>query len=472
MIQTIRKAWGIPELRKKIIFTLLILLIFRIGNAITVPYVDVGLLETYLDQMGGTILGLYNVMSGGAFAQATVFALSIQPYINASIIIQLLTVAIPALERLAKDGGEEGRKKIQSITRYTTVGIAILQAVGYYFMMRNYNLLASDATGIWPALVIVVSFIAGSSFVMWMGEQVTEFGIGNGISIILFAGILSRIPTSVSSLYSGVVSWANGGAAADGALHPALVVFCLLLALLLAAGVAYQTNWGKYQFAQLCMTTSHYGKAMDTFADLKGYEDSADKETDARYQLAMQHMEKGKYQKAAFHLRKLGDYQDSETQLVTAETQLLQGAQVGDTVPFGTCDWVVLDAQSDGALLTLEKPLKEPQCFNEQKAEVSWTDASLCRWLNDRWMTETFSAEEQAMLRDSDAKSKVFLLSDAEWRSYGSQIKPVKCNWWLRTPSTQKGCAMFVDPYGTIMEAGYPVNAVMKVRPTVWVSYQ
>lgn len=254
--------------------------------------------------------------------------------------------------------------------------------------------------------------------------------------------------------------------------HPALVVFCLLLALLLAAGVAYQTNWGKYQFAQLCMTTSHYGKAMDTFADLKGYEDSADKETDARYQLAMQHMEKGKYQKAAFHLRKLGDYQDSETQLVTAETQLLQGAQVGDTVPFGTCDWVVLDAQSDGALLTLEKPLKEPQCFNEQKAEVSWMDASLCRWLNDRWMTETFSAEEQAMLRDSDAKSKVFLLSDAEWRSYGSQIKPVKCNWWLRTPSTQKGCAMFVDPYGTIMEAGYPVNAVMKVRPTVWVSYQ
>lgn len=254
--------------------------------------------------------------------------------------------------------------------------------------------------------------------------------------------------------------------------HPALVVFCLLLALLLAAGVAYQTNWGKYQFAQLCMTTSHYGKAMDTFADLKGYEDSADKETDARYQLAMQHMEKGKYQKAAFHLRKLGDYQDSETQLVTAETQLLQGAQVGDTVPFGTCDWVVLDVQSDGALLTLEKPLKEPQCFSEQKAEVSWTDASLCRWLNDRWMTETFSAEEQAMLRDSDAKSKVFLLSDAEWRSYGSQIKPVKCNWWLRTPSTQKGCAMFVDPYGTIMEAGYPVNAVMKVRPTVWVSYQ
>lgn len=209
MIQTIRKAWGIPELRKKIIFTLLILLIFRIGNAITVPYVNVAALKVQLDSMGATILGLYNVMSGGAFANATVFALSIQPYINSSIIIQLLTVAIPALERLAKDGGEEGRKKIQSITRYTTVGIAILQAFGYYMMMKNYNLLESGATGIWPALVIIVTFIAGSSFVMWMGEQVTEFGVGNGISIILFAGILSRVPVMVSGMVTGVQTWSG-----------------------------------------------------------------------------------------------------------------------------------------------------------------------------------------------------------------------------------------------------------------------
>ena len=198
MIQTIRKAWGIPELRKKIIFTLLILLIFRIGNAITVPYVNTAALKAQLDVMGATILGLYNVMSGGAFANATVFALSIQPYINSSIIIQLLTVAIPALERLARDGGEEGRKKIQAITRYTTVGIAVLQSIGYYMMMKNYNLLQPGADGIWPALVIIVTFIAGSSFVMWMGEQVTEFGVGNGISIILFAGILSRVPVMVS----------------------------------------------------------------------------------------------------------------------------------------------------------------------------------------------------------------------------------------------------------------------------------
>ena len=207
MIQTVRKAWAIPELKKKIVFTLLILLIFRIGNAITVPYIDVAQLEAQLRGMGATILGLYNVMSGGAFATATVFALSIQPYINSSIIIQLLTVAIPYLENLAKDGGEEGRKKIQSITRYTTVAIAILQAVGYYMMMKRYGILAPGAEGIWPALVIIVSFIAGSSFVMWMGEQVTEFGVGNGISIILFAGIVSRVPTMVSSMVQGVSRW-------------------------------------------------------------------------------------------------------------------------------------------------------------------------------------------------------------------------------------------------------------------------
>ena len=205
MIQTIKKAWAIPELRKKIVFTALILLIFRIGNAIPVPYVDTKLLGDYLSQMSTTVLGLYDVMSGGAFASATVFALGVQPYINSSIIIQLLTVAIPALERLARDGGEEGKKKIQSITRYATVAIAILQAIGYYFMMKNYSLLEQD--GIWVALVIIVTLIAGSSFVMWMGEQVTEFGVGNGISIILFAGILARIPNMISSMVDGVQRW-------------------------------------------------------------------------------------------------------------------------------------------------------------------------------------------------------------------------------------------------------------------------
>ena len=196
MIQTIRKAWGVPELRKKIVFTLLILLIFRIGNAIPVPYINTTLLGNYLDSMSGTVLGLYNVMSGGAFAEATVFALGVQPYINSSIIIQLLTIAIPALERLARDGGEAGKKKIASITRYATVAIALLQGFGYYMICKNYNI--REQQGIWPALVIIVSFVAGSSFVMWLGEQVNEFGVGNGISIILFAGILSRVPNMVT----------------------------------------------------------------------------------------------------------------------------------------------------------------------------------------------------------------------------------------------------------------------------------
>ena len=200
MIQTIRKAWAIPELRKKLGFTALLLLIFRIGNAITVPYVDVNMLGQYIEAMSTTVLGLYNVMSGNAFATATIFALGVQPYINSSIIIQLLTVAIPALQRMAREGGEEGKKKIQSITRYATIIIAVLQGWGYYSIMKQGAILTQQ--GIWPALVIIVSFVAGSAFVMWLGEQITEFGVGNGISMILFAGIISRIPSAVSTGYA------------------------------------------------------------------------------------------------------------------------------------------------------------------------------------------------------------------------------------------------------------------------------
>ena len=205
MIQTIRRAWNIPELRKKILFTAMMMLIFRIGNAIPVPYVNTAMLKTYLDQMSTTVLGLWNAMSGGAFQAATLFALGVQPYINSSIIIQLLTVAIPALERWAREGGEEGKKKIQLLTRYATVAIAVLQGVGYYILMKNnMNILTSDS--IWAAIVIVVSFIAGSCFVMWMGEQISEFGIGNGISMILFAGIISRIPTTVTTMVSNLIA--------------------------------------------------------------------------------------------------------------------------------------------------------------------------------------------------------------------------------------------------------------------------
>ena len=196
MFQTFRNAWKIEEQRKKIVFTLFIILLYRIGNAVPVPFINTALLAQYFDSLSNTVLGLYNVMSGNAFSQATIFALSIQPYINASIIMNLLTIAIPALERLQKEGGEEGRKKIASITRYATVGISLLQGLAYYYLIANNGFLVSS--GVWEACVIIISFTAGSALLMWMGEQITEFGIGNGISIILFVGIVSRFPANAN----------------------------------------------------------------------------------------------------------------------------------------------------------------------------------------------------------------------------------------------------------------------------------
>ena len=204
MFKTLQNAWKIPELRKKLIFTMMILLIYRLGSVIPLPYVDTAILANYFDTtLSNTILGLFDAMSGSAFSRATVLALGIQPYINASIIIQLLTIAIPALERMAKDEGEEGKKKLERITRYTTVGLGLVLGFGYYTMLKNYvsqgYAIITD-TGFLPGLVIVLAFTAGASFVMWLGEQITEHGIGNGISMILFAGIVSRIPTLVSTL--------------------------------------------------------------------------------------------------------------------------------------------------------------------------------------------------------------------------------------------------------------------------------
>lgn len=211
MLQTMRNAWKIDDLRKKILFTLVIILLYRLGNAVPVPYVDVSALSQYFTQMQNTVLGLLNVMSGGAFSNATIFALSIQPYINASIIIQLLTIAIPALERMSKDEGEEGKKKIASITRYTTVAIGLIQGFAYYWMISRSGFLTADGSGIWAAIVIILTFTSGSALIMWLGEQITEFGIGNGISIILFASIVSRFPTSlyqmVTNVANGTVAW-------------------------------------------------------------------------------------------------------------------------------------------------------------------------------------------------------------------------------------------------------------------------
>ena len=213
MFKTIRNAWKIADLRKKLLFTLLIVLLYRIGNVIPVPFVNTELMAAMFNSAGmeSTILGLYNVMSGSAFSRATLFALSIQPYINASIIIQLLTIAIPALERLSKEGGEEGKKKIERITRYTTVGLGMLMGFAYWAMLRNYSATYAEYGGVllsnsfWSAALIVLCFTAGSALVMWLGEQITEFGIGNGISMILFANILSRIPEMIGTMTT--ITW-------------------------------------------------------------------------------------------------------------------------------------------------------------------------------------------------------------------------------------------------------------------------
>ena len=211
MLQTLRNAWRVEEIRKKMVFTLVIILLYRLGNAIPVPGVNIAALQAYFMYLQNTVLGLLDVMSGGAFSSATIFALSIQPYINASIIIQLLCIAIPALERMSKEEGEEGKKKIAAITRYSTVAIGLLQGFGYYVLIKNNGLLAADATGIWSAIVIVLTFTSGSALIMWLGEQITEHGIGNGISMILFANIIARLPVSfinsIRNIISGSLQW-------------------------------------------------------------------------------------------------------------------------------------------------------------------------------------------------------------------------------------------------------------------------
>ena len=260
MIQTIRSAWKVQELRNKLLFTIFALLIFRVGSAIPVPFIDSAALKDYMASQSASIFSLLNVMSGDAFAQATVFALSIQPYINSSIIVQLLTIAIPALEKMARDEGEEGKKKIAAITRYATVAIALLQAFGYYKLISYYELVAD---GLWPAFVIIFAFTAGSAFLMWLGEQITEFGVGNGISIILFGGIIARGPHMVSSMINGVRVWASGSTSTTTAsLHPAFIPLILVGILLLVVFIVFITNSERrvpVQYAKRVVGRKMYG---------------------------------------------------------------------------------------------------------------------------------------------------------------------------------------------------------------------
>lgn len=202
-------AWKNLELRKKMLFTLFVVIIFRIGSVIPVPFMNIGALQSLMGNLeDGSLFTYFNTISGDAFSRATMFAMSITPYINSSIIMQLMTVVIPALERLTKEG-EEGRKKMSAITRYLTVILGLLQGTMFYFWLKN-NRAPSGARiimynegweGIFAAVVIVMTFTAGTALIMWLGEQINQKGVGNGISILLFAGIVSRMPALVSTLW-------------------------------------------------------------------------------------------------------------------------------------------------------------------------------------------------------------------------------------------------------------------------------
>ncbi len=228
MFSVLRNAWKIPELRKKILYTLLLIVVFRFGSVIPVPWLNSEMLKQLVNANENTIFSIMDTFSGGSFSNATIFAMGITPYINSSIIIQLLTVAIPALERLSKEG-PEGRKKINAIVRWGTVVLGFIQAAGLYIGLQNAGGGASlvENEGILTFCVIVLSFTAGTAFLMWLGEEITEKGIGNGISMIIFAGIVSRIPSMAYALWQNFhTNWIVLVAVVIGALL--LVTFVVL----------------------------------------------------------------------------------------------------------------------------------------------------------------------------------------------------------------------------------------------------
>ena len=259
MISTFINAWKVADLRKKMLFTALIVLIFRIGAAIPVPFTNITG-DGIVDPTGETFMNYLAMMTGDAFTYGTIFALSITPYINSSIIIQLLSVAIPYLEKLSKEG-EEGRKKIATITRYTTVALALLQSTAYFIYLRAQGYIVTDANGdqftgfaaVLQGLAVILCLTAGSCFVMWLGEQVNEKGIGNGISIILFAGIVSRIPTIVYTLWAHLM---QGGA------YYALVPIVAIILLAMIAFIVWMDNAERripVQYAKRVVGRKMYG---------------------------------------------------------------------------------------------------------------------------------------------------------------------------------------------------------------------
>ncbi|MBR2040939.1 MAG: preprotein translocase subunit SecY [Oscillospiraceae bacterium] len=256
MFDVFKNAWKVEDIREKLLYTLLIIVIFRLGAAIPVPFLDTTALSAMFAANSGNLLGYLNMLTGGALSMATVFALSISPYITSSIVIQLLTVAIPALEKMAKEG-PEGKKKINMITRWSTVALALIQSYAYYVTLKGYNAVASFDNGWENALVIVTIlfvFTAGSMLVMWLGERIDEKGIGNGISMILFAGIVSGGPRLISTLWAYLTS----GEVKYYFFVPALIIiFVLLIAFIVLMNQAERRI--PVQYAKRVVGRKQYG---------------------------------------------------------------------------------------------------------------------------------------------------------------------------------------------------------------------
>ncbi|MCF0149985.1 MAG: preprotein translocase subunit SecY [Firmicutes bacterium] len=249
MLQTMKQAWKIPEMRKKILYTFAMLVVFRLGSNIPVPGINRALLTNMFDSNEAGLFGLFDLFSGGSFSNFTIFALSITPYITSSIILQLLAVAFPKLEELTKQG-EEGRRKMAALTRYITVGLALIQAIGYTFGLFG-NVLSDNS--ILSKIVIVLTLVAGTIFLMWLGERINDKGIGNGISLIIFAGIVSRIPTTISKTVSKVAS---------GSVGIISVVLFLIFALLIIVGIILVTEGTRkipVQYAKRVVGRKVYG---------------------------------------------------------------------------------------------------------------------------------------------------------------------------------------------------------------------
>lgn len=255
MFQTLKNAWKVPELKSKLLFTLVIVILYRIGSVLPVPYVSADVLSTFNQVSAGSIFQYLNILSGDAFGRATLFALGVSPYITSSIVIQLLTVAIPALERLAKEG-DEGKKKLTALTRLVTVALALITAIGYAFYLKNNGMLVSGVNA-FHMIVIIACYCAGAALVMWLAEKINDNGIGNGISMILFAGIVARGPAILSSLWN--MLFKDGSFSILGLL---LVILSLAISLAIVGFVVFMTNSERripIQYAKKVVGRKMYG---------------------------------------------------------------------------------------------------------------------------------------------------------------------------------------------------------------------